>query len=72
MTEYIAEIIQSQFGEAVTIKERLTRCKDCRFRDKDGECSQFEVYTSAAGDLFTPPDWFYCGYGKRKGETENV
>lgn len=50
----------------------VTRCKDCRFRNKDGECTQFDAYTSAAGDPFSPPDWFYCGYGKRKGESENV
>lgn len=53
------------YGEPV---KELIKCKDCRFRDKDGECTKFDAYTSAAGDAFTPPDWFYCGYGKRKEE----
>ena len=64
----IVEIIYSQRGEGAEVKEKLIRCKDCRFRDKDGECTQFDAYTSAAGDLFSPPDGFYCGYGKRKEE----
>lgn len=58
-----------------TIEDQLTansapivRCKDCRFRGRELECTQFDAYTSAAGDLFSPPDWFYCGYGKRKEE----
>jgi len=46
----------------------LIRCKDCQFRDSELACTQFDAYTSAAGDLFSPPDWFYCGYGKMKEE----
>ena len=48
--------------------KELIRCKDCHFRDSELACTQFDAYTSAAGDLFMPPDWFYCGYGKRKEE----
>ena len=68
ISEYIAEVVQSQYGEVKIVKEKLTRCKNCEFRDSELVCTQFDVYTSAAGDLFTPPDWFYCGYGKEKEE----
>lgn len=49
-------------------RKELIRCKDCRFRGRELECTKFDAYTSAAGDLFSPPSWFYCGYGKRKEE----
>lgn len=46
----------------------LVQCENCKFRNKNGECEMFDCYTSAAGDLFSPPDWFYCEYGERKEE----
>lgn len=60
-----SEIVEAQKTEDIV---SVIRCKDCRFRDKDGECAQFDAYTSAAGDLFSPPDWFYCGYAERRTE----
>lgn len=68
MNEYIVEFVYSQRGVGKEVKEKLIRCKDCQFRDSELACTQFDAYTSAAGDLFSPPDWFYCGYGKRKEE----
>lgn len=49
-------------------QRELIYCKDCRYRNEDGECTQFDAYTSAAGDPFMPPNWFYCGWGKRREE----
>lgn len=60
-----SEIVEAQKTEDIV---SVTRCKDCRFRDEYKECTQFDAYTSAAGDYFRPPDWFYCGYGERKEE----
>ena len=70
MREYIIrmnKICAERFiSKGMSPKYELIRCKDCRFRGSELECTQFDAYTSAAGDLFTPPDWFYCGYGERK------
>lgn len=60
-----SEIVEAQKAEDIV---SVIRCKDCRFRDSELACTQFDAYTSVAGDLFSPPDWFYCGYGKRKEE----
>lgn len=71
--EYKEMVCRVRFIDGVIAKTYLSdveivRCKDCRFRDNELACTQFDAYTSAAGDLFMPPDWFYCGYGKRKEE----
>lgn len=70
MREYIGRDLFNEDGNVVgrEYSGELIRCKDCRFRDSELACTQFDAYTSAAGDLFMPPDWFYCGYGKRKEE----
>ena len=66
---FVIKVTEDQiprFMREVCYSFELVKCKDCRFRNKDGECEQFGDYTSAAGDLFTPPDWFYCGCGRKE------
>lgn len=39
MNEYIVEIIYSQYGEGTVFKEKLVRCKDCKyFNGNDDWC----------------------------------
>lgn len=66
MTEYICQEVRTDNGGYLKPVKELIRCKNCQFRDSELACTQFDAFTSAAGDLFTPPDWFYCGYGKEK------
>lgn len=62
----VSEDQVKRFKREVCYSFELVQCENCRFRDSERECEQFSAYTSAAGDPFTPPDWFYCGYGKEK------
>ena len=72
MSEYIAEVVQNQYGEATILKEKLTRCKDCIYARMtiDGN---FAKYCLAWQDgdalmmdsLYLPAD-FYCAFAERK------
>lgn len=66
---FVVKVSEDQvprFKREMCYSFELVQCEDCRFRNKDGECTEFDAYTSAAGDPFSPPNWFYCGYGKRR------
>lgn len=68
MSEYIAEIIYSQYGEATVFKEKLIRCKDCKYWKKselivvDMICdyTYFHKYHRNADD--------FCSKAERKEE----
>ena len=38
MNEYIVEIIYSQYGEGTVFKEKLVRCKDCKYMVQKQQC----------------------------------
>lgn len=68
ITDDFLDELTKKFAYAQGHLHELVRCKDCRSRDDKMLCTKFTAYTSMSGYYFTPPDWFYCGYGKRKDE----
>lgn len=78
MSEYIAEVVQNQYGEATILKEKIIRCKDCKHRPKKiCEDEPEEGFNLVFPDFRCPchcddgyyswmpdDDWF-CGNGER-------
>lgn len=71
MSEYIAEVVQNQYGEATILKEKLTRCKDCIYARMtvNGDSAKYCLawQDSLMDSLYLPAD-FYCGFAERKEE----
>ena len=71
MSEYIAEVVQNQYGEATILKEKLTRCKDCIYArmtingDSAKYCLAWQGEDALMDSLYLPAD-FYCGFAERK------
>ena len=64
MNEYIAEVVQSQYGEVTILREKLTRCKDCKH---DRECTKTIVRRSkGGGNIYCPVS--YCSEAEREEE----
>lgn len=71
MSEYIAEVVQSQYGEAKILKEKIIRCKDCIYARMtiNGDSAKYCLawQDSLRDSLYLPAD-FYCGFAERKEE----
>lgn len=72
MSEYIAEVVQNQYGEATILKEKIIRCKDCIYArmtingDSAKYCLAWQDGDALMMDsLYLPAD-FYCAYAERK------
>lgn len=63
MNEYIVEIIYSQYGEGTVFKEKLIRCKDCKYNN-GSRCS----WHGGAGYKWIVDDDDYCSCGERREE----
>ena len=52
----------------------IVLCKDCEYRNEDGECDCNSLYMQMEGDSsgvgFVPEKDFYCAYGKRREDGE--
>ena len=71
MNEYIAEVVQNQYGEATILKEKIIRCKDCIYARMtiNGDSAKYCLawQDELMDSLYLPAD-FYCGYAERKEE----
>lgn len=61
MNEYIVEIIYSQYGEGTVFKEKLTRCKNCKYNNS-GRCT----WHNSLNYSWIVDDDDYCSCGERK------
>ena len=71
MSEYIAEVVQSQYGEATILKEKIIRCKDCKYAKMtiNGDSAKYCLaWQDALMDSLYLPSDFYCGFAERKEE----
>lgn len=70
MSEYIAEVVQSQYGEATILKEKIIRCKDCKWfdmSDPSGTVEPIGYRCKKVTRLWREPD-DYCKGAERKEE----
>lgn len=79
MPEYIAEVVQSQYGEIKILREKLTRCKDCKYwlpHRQYGFDEDNEEYHDYCERLVPDDDYYaftrnaddFCSRAKRKEE----
>lgn len=61
--EYIVEFIYTQWGLGRNIKEKLIRCKNCKYNN-GGRCS----WHGGAGYKWIVDDDDYCSCAERKEE----
>lgn len=62
--EQLADIGKS-FGEKMDDVAKVVRCRECVFREDDGEC------TGSLAEATVPPEWF-CAGGQRREDGNNV
>lgn len=61
MNEYVVEIIRCTHGEETVIKEKLVRCKDCKYNN-GGRCS----WHGGAGYKWIVGDGDYCSHAEKR------
>lgn len=71
VTNTLWNTLKSVIENAPTIDAvEVVRCKDCEYRNEEGECDCNLLYMQMEGDLIgvtlAPYADFYCKYGKRR------